>query len=172
MFFTEEPYSPPFYFQVRLTKVLCGLSVSPSVTPSWTHRKPRAQCYSSCKTNRLSVFGKFTDSVNLFPTAYWWLAFSSDLVVGCGIPCLLLLGTCVPSFVWPHFIRVLKLCQALFETFFIFCFALVFVSFLLLYTRNFRSSCLVVTGTLYTCSPSMSSSFLKKVFKKILTHWL
>ena len=39
------------------------------------------------KSDLPKSFGKFTDSVNLSPTAYWWLAFSSDLVVGCGIPC-------------------------------------------------------------------------------------
>ena len=80
--------------------------------------------------------GKFTDSVNLSSTAYWWLAFSSDLVVGCGIPCLC-------DHILSEFWNFVKHFLKLFWTFFRcpwftftdsdaqFCFSLVFVSFLL-----------------------------------------
>ena len=123
----------------------------------------------SPKSDLQSLYGKFTDSVNLSPTAYWWLAFSSDLVVGC------------VSLVRMHLLyQSSELCQALFETF------LNFFSLSLIFFYWFGRSVLFLacfcfvppvwwrqthyTHVLHYCQ-ALFEKFLKKVFRKILDHW-
>ena len=145
MFFTEEPYRSPILFpKSDLPKSLWKIY--------WF-----CQSFSYCLL-MIGIVCRKTYSI--------LIRFSS--------------GMWHPLFVWPHYIRVLKLCQALFETFFTFCevFELFFavLDFLLLIRTLssvsrlslFRSSCLVATGTLYTCSPTMSSTFLKNFQEKFL----
>lgn len=114
--------------------------------------------------------GKFTDTVNFYLTAIDDWHSRQVLARGCvSLVCCYLelsfprLCTHIISEFWNFVKHFLKLFFAV-------------LNFLLLIRTLcaflFRSSCLVATRTLYTCSIDMSSTFLKKVFKKILTHWL